>query len=462
VIYFAIEYIVSFYSTGNADTCQEDSFNAFGSNSVSESPLGTRAHPSFQNVHTKDHMEASGTIIPDETTLRLDQPRNDLSNGANDLLATLKIVANHRIDTTPSLVPGDFTTTPKVMLDEKSYPITAGKLLQQTFAYNTLQIPSPQHIFHLVSLFKRFLPNSIAIQPFQRGELETAHVANIRETLEDYAQYCKEELNLSTDEIHMVLSDHLTHLVRFGISPWQAEAICMAYEEQLNRCLLFTSSTVVRNLLYSSFGAFREDNTMQNSAIGLVCIECNKPINRPNKRCEFCGHRPDPCPICKQKYSPWTVTKRARKLEELKLPTFKMNSEGRDMKFLLSVGHPSWTGDRTNLEDVKVQPLPDLPVLWQFCLTCGHGAHAACLDHQQKIPELGGRCPYYGCGCACIPGPYRDRIIREEEERAKAMAPSVRGDRKSIGDSGAVKAARGLLGGEGGGGKSVRVIEPKK
>lgn len=132
------------------------------------------------------------------------------------------------------------------------------------------------------------------------------------------------------------------------------------------------------------------------------------------------------------------------------------------MEFLLSANNPAWTAENTNFE-IKVQTLPELPVLWQFCLTCGHGAHAACLDHQQKIPELGGRCPYYGCGCACIPGPYRDRIIREEEkERAKAMAGSVRGDRKSIGESGAVKAVRGLLGGEGGGGKSVRVIEPKK
>lgn len=201
---------------------------------------------------------------------------------------------------------------------------------------------------------------------------------------------------------------------------------------------------------------------MQNSAIGLVCIKCNKPINRPDKRCDSCGHRPDPCPICKQKYSPWTVTKRARNLEELKAAAFKVTGDGKPMEFLLAPDEPAWTGEKHDSE-VKVQPLPELPVLWQFCLTCGHGAHAACLDHQQKIPELGGRCPYYACGCACIPGPYRDRIIREEEEeRLKATAGSVRGDRKSIGDSGAVKAARGLLGGEGGGMKSVRVVEPKK
>lgn len=426
----------------------------------SESPPDTRAHLSFQVPHSTDHMEASGTIIPEDTTLRLEQPRIEFSPEGNDPLATLKAIAHYHGDITPSLIPGDFSPRPNMMLDESAYPITAAKLLQQTFAYNTLQVPNPQHIFHLVTLLKRFLPSSIAVQPFERDELESVHLAKTTETLEDYAQYCKEELNLSTDEIHTILSDHLTHLTRFGISPWQAEAICMAYEEQLNRCLLFTSSTVVRNLLYSSFGTFREDNTMQNSAIGLVCIKCNKPINRPDKRCDSCGHRPDPCPICKQKYSPWTVTKRAKKLEELKLPAFKMNGNGKSMRLLLSPDEPAWTGEKKEFE-VKVQPLPELPVLWQFCLTCGHGAHAACLDHQQKIPELGGRCPYYGCGCACIPGPYRDRIIREEEEeRAKAM--TVKGDRRSVGDSGAVKAVRGLLGGEGGGGKSVRVIEPKK
>jgi hypothetical protein len=407
-------------------------------------------------------MEGSGTITLEDTTLRLEQPPTELSSAANHVLATLKAIASHRDDTTPSLVPGDFTSSPNMILNEKSYPITAGKLLQQTFAYNTLQIPNAQHIFHLVTLFKRFLPSSVAIQPFLRDECGKEHVAKTKEVLEDYAQYCKEELELSTDEIHMILSDHLTHLVRFGILPWQAEAICMAYEEQLSRCLLFTSSTVVRNLLYSSFGAFREDKTMQNSAIGLICLKCNKPINRPDRRCDSCGRRPDPCPICKQKYSPWTVTKRARKLEERKIPAFKMNNDGKPMEFLLESDHPAWTGESATF-DVKVEPLPEFPVLWQFCLTCGHGAHAACLDHQQKIPELGGRCPFFGCGCACIPGLYRDRVIREEEEeRAKAMAGSVRGDRKSVGDSGAVKAVRGLLGGEGGGGKSVRVVEPKK
>lgn len=441
-----------------ANAPQEDLFRAFGPHSLPESPLDTHAHPPFQKLHTADQLEASGTIVPEDTTLLLEGSRDNTA----DVLASLKAVANYRDDTTPSLILGDFSSSPNMMLDEKSYPITAGKLLQQIFTYNTLQIPDPQHIFHLVTLFKRFLPNSIAIQPYQRKECEAAHIAKTAETLEDYTQYCKEELNLSTDEIHIILSDHLAHLVRFGISPWQAEAICMAYEEQLNRCLLFTSSTVVRNLLYSSFGAFREDNTMQNSAIGLVCIKCNKPINRPDKRCDSCGHRPDPCPICKQKYSPWTVTKRARNLEELKAAAFKVTGDGKPMEFLLAPDDPAWTGEKHDSE-VKVQPLPELPVLWQFCLTCGHGAHAACLDHQQKIPELGGRCPYYACGCACIPGPYRDRIIREEEEeRLKATAGSVRGDRKSIGDSGAVKAARGLLGGEGGGMKSVRVVEPKK
>lgn len=444
----------SFYLFDFANNQQEDLFRAFGSPALP----GTRAHPPFQNLHTADHLEASGTITPEDTTLRLEQSRDQSA----DILASLKAVAEYRDDTTPSLILGDFTLSPNMMLDEKSYPITAGKLLQQTFAYNTLQVPNPQHIFHLVALFKRFLPSSIAVQPYQREELEAAHIAKTTETLEDYTQYCKEELNLSTDEIHTILSDHLAHLVRFGISPWQAEAICLAYEEQLNRCLLFTSSTVVRNLLYSSFGAFREDNTMQSSAIGLVCIKCNKPINRPDRRCDSCGHRPDPCPVCKQKYSPWTVTKRARNLEELKVPAFKMNAHGKPMEFLLAPDDPTWTGEK-HTSEIKVQILPELPVLWQFCLTCGHGAHAACLDHQQKIPELGGRCPYFACGCACVPGPYRDRIIREEEEeRLKATAGSVKGDRKSLGESGAVKAARGLLGGEGGGMKSVRVVEPKK
>jgi len=410
-------------------------------------------------------MEASGTIVDEDTTLRLERPMKEHLVEANNPLAELKAVAS-RDDTTPSLILEDFTSTNR-MLDEKAYPITASKLLRETFLYNTQHVPNMQHIFHLITLMKRFLPSTIAIQPYQYDQDGARHMALTREVLMDYAQYCKEELNMSTDEIHSVLSDNLTHLVRFGISPWQAEAICITYEEQLNRCALFTSSTVVRNLLYNSYGAFRE-NLMQESAIGLVCVKCNKPINRQDKKCDSCGHKPDPCVICYQKYSPYTVTKRARKLKEMEIPVYNKGT-----KAVLPPDHPVWTNfgheHETRNEDgscrVTVKPQFNPPVLWQFCLSCGHGAHAACLQRQQKMPELGGRCPIYGCGCACIPGPYRDRVIREEEEeRAKAEQGKVRGDRKSVVESGAVKVTRSLLSGGGGGdqAKTVRVVEPDK
>jgi len=153
----------------------------------------------------------------------------------------------------------------------------------------------------------------------------------------------------------------------------------------------------------------------------------------------------------------------------MKIPAYKWDSAGKKVEYLIPADHPVWYNFDESLKGgavrpVLVQPQFNPPVLWQFCLTCGHGAHAACLDHQQKIPELGGRCPVYGCGCACIPGPYRDRLIREEEEERKiAMAGSVRGDRMSIVESGAVKTVRGLLGGGGSDqAKTVRVVEPEK
>jgi len=259
------------------------------------------------------------------------------------------------------------------------------------------------------------------MQPRECKQSSAQHLVETGEILQDYAQYCKEELNLSTDEIHAILSDHLAHLARFGIPPWQAEAICMTYQEQLERCLLFTSSTVVRNLLCPSFGAFRE-TLLPESGIGLVCLKCKKPINRPDKKCDSCGHRPDPCPICWQKYSPYTVTKRARKLEEMKIPAFKMPKGHGVMESILPADHPASRVFKKVPQNEKrddSQPRLVFPVLWQFCLSCGHGAHAACLQHQQAIPELGGRCPIGGCGCACIPGPYRDRMIREAEEEEK-------------------------------------------
>jgi hypothetical protein len=292
--------------------------------------------------------------------------------------------------------------------------------------------------------------------------------------MQEYAHYCKTELSLNVEETSLILTDHLAHLARFLIHPLQTEAVFTAYQEQLERCLLFTPSTMLRNLLYPSFGAFRE-HLLENSGIGLVCLKCNKPVNAATGKCEKCGKKHDPCPVCWQKFSPYLVTKRAKKANEASVPALRIGLGGRLEK--ASTAPPTVTFEKTtrpppskNLapaDSLLLLPAPDPPTLWQFCLSCGHGAHAACLQHQQKqVPELGGRCPTAGCGCPCIPGLYRDQTAKKnEEEKARKAIGSVRHDGRKIKESGAVKGARGLLGGGGGEkeeGKRVRVIEPER
>jgi hypothetical protein len=99
------------------------------------------------------------------------------------------------------------------------------------------------------------------------------------------------------------------------------------------------------------------------------------------------------------------------------------------------------------VEDVELAPQTNYAILWQSCLICGHGAHAACLQHVQNDPKIGGKCPTDGCLCDCIPGPYRSRLNREttDEGHRKASVSWVRGDKSTVSESKAVKGARTIL-----------------
>jgi hypothetical protein len=337
-------------------------------------------------------------------------------------------------------------------------------MLKQSFTYHTALVPDPQQIFHLTALLKPFLPHSAALGAHQVEVHGKTRLEETQRILEEYANYCKNEINLSTEDVYLILSDQLAHLARFHIHPLHVEAILTAYQEQLDRCGLFTPSTALRNLLYPSFGAFRE-HLLENSGIGLVCLKCNKPVNSATGKCDKCGRKSDPCPICWQKYSPFAMTKRAKKSNEDSIPSLHIGANGR-FERLPSIGSPAKSATKRakpllEIDDVAISA-PDMPTLWQFCLTCSHGAHAACLQSQQKqVPELGGRCPTAGCGCACIPGLYRDQTIKKAEEgKARKSVGSVKGDSRKLKESGAVKGARGLLGQEEG--KRVRIAQPEK
>lgn len=423
-----------------------DVFNgSFDSMQLSESPLGTRAlSPSpFPTQKHKEHTPSK------QAPKRSGIPRPDhLTRSKTAAPAVQPLSAN----SSKELLVEDFQRPPGLTLD-RSYPITAGKMLQQSITYHTALVPDPQQIFHLTSLLKPFLPSSSALATYEREQEGKECIAETRRLLEEYVQYCKNDLGLDSDEIALVLTDHLTHLARFMIHPLQMEAIFMAYQEQLERGMLYTPSTILRNLLYPSYGAFRE-YLLDNSSIGLVCLKCSKPVNPATGKCEKCNKKHDPCPICWQKYSPYTMTKRAKKAADATTPTITISASGR-LNLTANLQPPSSISPKrpsSSRSDDAIILAPSPPVLYQHCLTCGHSAHAACLQIQQKsVPELGGRCPTAGCGCPCIPGFHRDQVIKQaEEEKAKKNVGKVTKDGRRVGESGAVRGVRGLLGGDNG------------
>ncbi|KIW00781.1 uncharacterized protein PV09_07761 [Verruconis gallopava] len=434
-----------------------DVFNgSFDSLQLSESPLGTKAlNPSLFPAQILGDATDPRSVEPPK---RSDIPRHDAKQRARIAAPAVRPVVNMN---SKDLILDDFERPPGISLS-RTYPITAGKMLQKLFMYHTALVPDAQQIVHLMMLLSPFLPNSASLAAHEYEVAGQTRLAQTRHILQEYAHYCKVEVGLETDEIHAILSGHLVHLARFDIHPLQVEAVCMAYQEQLEKCMLFTSLVMLRNLVYPHLGAF-QDHLLRSSTVELVCAKCNKPVSSATRKCEKCNKGHDLCPVCWQKYSPFTMTKRARKMEDAKVPAIRICANGR-LDFSASVKPPTSSSPSPSAPVPNAsgndEPKLEHPSLWQFCLTCGHGAHAACLQTQPNVPELGGRCATAGCGCACVRGMYRSELVkRMEEEKAKNAMGSVKGDGRRVRESGAVKGARGLLGEEG---KRVRLVEPER
>jgi WD40 repeat protein len=423
---------------------QEDLYNAsypsasFNSLQLSESPLGTR-NSSLQHLDNNGNMDASGTIIADEHTQRLEIPVHTPQKAAVSPTYQKKFTeaeietAKENFDSIP-FIADDFTNY-DFLMDERTYPCSVGNLLEQLYLFYNQEKPDSQHIFHLIALLQPFLPGC---RVHDRGTIGKDRRATQKEVLSEYAKYCFDDLNLTEDDVASMLATPLTHIVRFGIKPSQMELTWKTYQDQLHRGQVFNTYAVVRKMGERSFGTFKEQ-ALSDSVIGLLCLSCSKPIRRPDGICDKCKQGSSPCPICWQKYSPYTATKRTRKLIEQQKNSTPPSSDGYDPN--------------------EIHTPPNHPVLWQTCFSCGHGSHAACMEHCMNDPEIGGCCPLPGCGCPCIPGPYRERYLREDEEqRIRKEAGSVRTDERRVGESGAVKGARGILDE----GKRVRVVEPEK
>jgi WD repeat-containing protein 24 len=249
------------------------------------------------------------------------------------------------------------------------------------------------------------------------------------------------------------------------INPLREQSILSTYQEQLQGLQIYNASV---SLALEAVKGHQYLFDTANAQIGFICMGCMKPINNPltKFRCENCGQRQAPCPICWQKYPAIEATKKSRKAA-LRSSYWThqsrfSNSENTTEKFpqakeSSTLGSPALVTDSSPVEAASQTKHP---ILWQSCLVCGHGAHASCLQHVQNDPRIGGKCPTEGCLCDCIPGPYRTQLNREAlDERARKERGSVRRDSVRAPESKAVSRARGLLEGDG---RRVRLVEPAK
>ncbi|KAF2425771.1 hypothetical protein EJ08DRAFT_651934 [Tothia fuscella] len=334
----------------------------------------------------------------------------------------------------------DFTDT-RWLIQGITYPVSVGKMIEELFMYTTGPLADVQHIFHLVAILRPFLPGSIVMTQRVYATIGKQRLEETKHELEKYADFCLNTVNLTPDDTAQLLANPLMHLVRFGIPPRQAELMFKMYETKLHASKLFVPLVMLRRIAAESFATYKETQ-LANSQIGETCMNCKKPIPKNTGKCDNCGKGHDECPICWQRFSPYHVTKRARQGKNARLADTVMAING--------YGEPNESAPAT-----KAPKAP--PLLWQTCLSCGHGCHSACMIVLQDDAKTAGRCPAIGCDCACFPGPYRDQMIREREaEAAEKNAGSVHSDNHRISESSAVKGARGILDE----GKKVRVVEP--
>jgi hypothetical protein len=416
--------------------------------------LGSRTTSSLHRGSDDHTLDASGTIIPEELTIRLEEPAgnailSEIANtskkihpsskntkaGLNQIQPPITNLTVENLESIPYTLD-DFTQT-QWLVPGAGYPATVGKMLEELLTYTSGPMADVQHIFHLIAILRPFLPASIAMTPPGRGQ-GGRKLAEITEELQKYANFCLNTVNLTPDDTVALLENPMAHLVRFGVSPRTVELLFKTYEQQLHASKLFVPLVELRRIAAGAFATFKETQ-LANSQIGETCVECRKPIRRESGKCSKCGKGHDECPVCWQHFSPYTVTKRARREKETR-------------------GMSAWRIKGYGEVNAPVPEAPqEQPLLWQTCLSCGHGCHSACMSSLQDNVKTAGRCPAVGCDCACLPGLYRDQMIRvREEEIAQKSAGSVRKDDRRISESSAVKGARGMLEEA----KKVRVVEP--
>lgn len=280
------------------------------------------------------------------------------------------------------------------------------KLLEECYHYYSDKQVDPQFLTHLTLL----LQPSIAPGHDTLHDLKDPSMVPLVRILTENSD--------DREATTQCLTSTLCHTNWAGVELLHLESIITTYHSLLERHQAYNTAASIRKSAAFLPSIAEENELLYNrSKIGLLCSQCDKPINNPDHplRCDKCGNIAQPCPICWQANPPEPLPgKRSKKLDA-----------------------------------------PTSGSLLETCMVCGHYAHPGCWDMVGRDPVYGGHCVIPQCDCLCRPGPWRNRMIKEEEERN--VKGVIRGEERKVGESKAVEGARKLL--EPSGSKKVAFLD---
>jgi hypothetical protein len=270
------------------------------------------------------------------------------------------------------------------------------KMLEECYYYFSDKQVDPQFLTHLTLLLQ---PTSTPSQATINSLKDEALVPLARLLTQDPE-------DLDTQQYCIVMN--LCNIEWPGVNRLHLQSIIQTYLDTLERHQAFTTACVIRKAV-KGLPTIDEASELRAARckIGLWCGRCEKPMSNPKHPllCDKCGHLTMPCPYCWQMQAPFPLPgKRSKKSEA-----------------------------------------PTSGSLLEFCMVCNHHGHPGCWDKIQQDPEYGGHCINPECDCACKPGPYRMRIIKEREDEERILKGVIRGEERKVGESKAVEGARKLL-----------------
>lgn len=277
---------------------------------------------------------------------------------------------------------------------DRDLPFDMEKMLDECYHYFSDKHIDPQFLTHLTLLLQ---PTRIPSQATIDSLKDEALIPLARLLTQDVK-------DIDTQQYY--ITKNLCNIEWAGIDRLHLQSIIQTYLDLLERHQAFNAACVIRKAV-KGLPIIDEASQLRaaRSKIGLVCDNCEKPIHNPGHalKCDKCGAFTMPCPYCWQYRPPFPLP-----------------------------------GKRSKKADA-----PTSGALLEFCMVCGHHGHPGCWDKIQQDPEYGGHCIVAECDCACKPGPYRMKTIKEEEERN--VKGVIRGEERKVGESKAVEGARKLL-----------------